>query len=86
MTHRETSRLGGASVPVSLMCAAKERAASGVRSDVAQVPSRSAGDLRLFPGGAVDAGGEMEWRVGGRLSPGPGERFVAGMAAISLEM
>jgi hypothetical protein len=35
---------------------------------------------------AVDAGGEMEWRVGGRLSPGPGERFVAGRAVASLEM
>ena len=34
----------------------------------------------------LDAGGEMEWRVGGRLSPGPGERFRAGMAVASLEM
>jgi hypothetical protein len=28
----------------------------------------------------------MEWRVGGRLLPGPGERLVAGRAAVSLEM
>ena len=35
---------------------------------------------------ALDAGGEMEWRVGGRLSPGPGERFVAGRVMDSLEM
>jgi len=51
---------------------------------VAQVPL--AGPAAFPRRRARDVGAEMEWRVGGRLSPGPGERFGPGRGEASPEM